>query len=65
MLADRKDVLAPDCEKVFFGLGSDDELDASSPHRFWEGLHPQFSCFVSGTPAPPCPDQRARALRTV
>jgi RTX calcium-binding nonapeptide repeat (4 copies) len=66
VLADRKDVLAPDCEKVFFGLDADKKLDAaSSSHGFWEGLHPQFSCFVLGTPAPPCPDQRARAVRTV
>ena len=45
VLADRKDVLAPDCEKVFFGLGSDDELDEDIPPSFWEGLHPQFRRF--------------------
>ena len=42
VLADRKDVLAPDCEKVFFGLGSEDEFIASIPQSFFEGLHPEF-----------------------
>ena len=42
VLADRKDVLADDCEKVFFGLGSEDEFIASIPQSFFEGLHPEF-----------------------
>jgi Ca2+-binding RTX toxin-like protein len=42
VLADRKDVLADDCEKVFFGFGSEDEFFASIPQSFWEGLHPEF-----------------------
>ena len=42
VLADRKDVLADDCEKVFFGFGSEDEFFASIPQSFFEGLHPEF-----------------------
>ena len=42
VIADRKDVLAPDCEKVFFGFGSEDEFIASIPQSFFEGLHPEF-----------------------
>jgi Ca2+-binding RTX toxin-like protein len=46
VLADRKDVFALDCEKVFFGLGSDDEFIASIPQSFFEGLHPKFLEFL-------------------
>ena len=46
VIVDRKDVLAPDCEKVFFGLGSEDEFIASIPQSFFEGLHPQFFEFL-------------------
>ena len=46
VIVDRKDVLAPDCEKVFFGLGSEDEFLASIPQSFFEGLHPQFFEFL-------------------
>ena len=46
VLADREDVLAPDCEKVFFGLGSEDEFLASIPPSFFAGLHPQVFRFV-------------------
>ena len=46
MIVDRKDVLAPDCEKVFFGLGSEDEFIASIPQSFFEGLHPQSLQFL-------------------
>ena len=46
VIVDRKDVLAPDCEKVFFGLGSEDEFIASIPQSFFEGLHPQFFQFL-------------------
>ena len=46
VLADRKDVLADDCEKVFIGLGSEDEFFESIPQSFFAGLHPQFIRFV-------------------
>jgi hypothetical protein len=42
VLADRKDVLADDCERVFIGFGSEDEAFASIPQSFLEGLHPEF-----------------------
>jgi Ca2+-binding RTX toxin-like protein len=42
VLADRKDVLADDCERVFIGFGSEDEFIASIPQSFVEGLHPEF-----------------------
>ena len=42
VIVDRKDVLADDCEKVFFGLGSEDEFIESIPQSFFEGLHPEF-----------------------
>jgi hypothetical protein len=41
VLADRKDEVAPDCEKVFVGLSSLEEWLASIPQSFWEGL-PEF-----------------------
>lgn len=46
VIVDRKDVLAPNCEKVFFGLGSEDEFIESIPQSFFEGLHPQFFQFL-------------------
>jgi hypothetical protein len=48
VIADREDVLAPDCEKVFFGLGSEDEFIESIPDSFFAGLHPQFFGIVFG-----------------
>jgi hypothetical protein len=42
VIADRKDVLADDCERVFIGFGSEDEFIASIPQSFLEGLHPEF-----------------------
>ena len=42
VLADRADVIAPDCEKVFVGLASADAFFESIPESFWEGLPPQF-----------------------
>jgi Ca2+-binding RTX toxin-like protein len=42
LIVDRKDVVAPDCEKVFFGFGSEDEFIESIPQSFFEGLHPEF-----------------------
>ena len=41
MIVDRKDVVAPDCEKVFFGPASEDEFIESLPQSFFAGLHPQ------------------------
>jgi Ca2+-binding RTX toxin-like protein len=46
LIVDRKDVVAPDCEKVFFGFGSEDEFIESIPQSFFEGLHPQFLQFL-------------------
>jgi hypothetical protein len=42
VLADRKDKLANDCERVFIGFGPEDEFGASIPQSFFEGLHPDF-----------------------
>ena len=41
VIADRTDVIAPDCERVFFGRRHIDEWFESIPESFWEGL-PQF-----------------------
>ena len=38
VLVDRKDVVAPDCEKVFVGLSSSDAFNNSIPESFFEGL---------------------------
>ena len=46
VLADRKDVLAPDCEKVFFGLGSLKSFEESISQSFFEGLHPRACKFL-------------------
>jgi Ca2+-binding RTX toxin-like protein len=43
VLADRQDVIAPDCERVFIGVASFDAFFESIPQSFFEGLHPQFS----------------------
>jgi Ca2+-binding RTX toxin-like protein len=43
VLADRKDVIAPDCERVFISFASFDAFFNSIPQSFFEGLHPQFS----------------------
>jgi len=42
VIVDRKDVVAPDCEKVFFGPASEDEYLESIPQSFFPGLHPQI-----------------------
>jgi Ca2+-binding RTX toxin-like protein len=42
VLADRADVVAPDCEKVFIGPAAADEFFNSIPQSFIEGLPPQF-----------------------
>jgi Ca2+-binding RTX toxin-like protein len=41
-LADSKDVVAPDCEKVFIGPAAADRFFNSIPQSFIEGLPPQF-----------------------
>ena len=40
VFADRDDTLAPDCERVFIGSGSEDEFFESFPESFFEGLPP-------------------------
>jgi Ca2+-binding RTX toxin-like protein len=42
VLADSKDVVAPDCEKVFIGPAAVDRFFNSIPQSFIEGLPPQF-----------------------
>ena len=42
VLADRADIVAPDCEKVFVRERKFDAFFESIPESFWEGLHPQF-----------------------
>jgi hypothetical protein len=38
VLADRKDVIAPDCEKVSFGLASEEAFFETIPQSFDKGL---------------------------
>jgi len=40
VLADRKDTVARDCEKVFVGLDSADKFFESIPRSFFRGLPP-------------------------
>ena len=40
VLADRKDVVAPDCERVFVGAAAEEEFRESIPLSFFEGLPP-------------------------
>jgi Ca2+-binding RTX toxin-like protein len=42
VLADSKDVVAPDCEKVFIGPAAADRFFNSISQSFIEGLPPQF-----------------------
>ena len=42
VLADRADVVSPDCEKVFMGTAAADKFFNSIPQSFIEGLPPQF-----------------------
>jgi len=39
---DSKDVVAPDCERVFRGLASGEAFFESIPQNFFEGLNPDF-----------------------
>jgi hypothetical protein len=41
VLADRADVVTPDCEKVFLGPAAEDEFSNSIPESFIEGLNPE------------------------
>ena len=41
--ADREDLVAPDCERVFLGFASADRFFRSIPERFFAGLHPRFT----------------------
>jgi len=43
VLADRADVVAPDCERVFVGARKGDAFFESIPESFFPGLHPIFS----------------------
>jgi len=43
VMSDGKDVVAPNCEKVFVGLGSFEEFVVSIPQDFFEGLPPPFN----------------------
>ena len=40
VLADRTDVIAPDCERVFFGRRNIGAFFEDIPQSFWEGLPP-------------------------
>ena len=40
VFADRKDVIAPDCERVADRVSEFEELFESIPESFWEGLAP-------------------------
>ena len=42
VLADKEDVIAPDCEKVFIGLGSQEAFFESIPESFFDGLNPEI-----------------------
>ncbi len=42
VFANRKDVVAPDCERVADRVSEFDALFESIPQSFWQGLHPQF-----------------------
>jgi len=42
VLADREDVVAPDCERVFVGLRNADAFGDSIPQSFFNGLNPEI-----------------------
>ena len=42
VFADKKDLVAPDCEKVARTPSEFEELSESIPQSFWEGLPPSF-----------------------
>jgi len=41
VLADRADMVAPDCERVFVGERNAEAFYESIPESFWEGLNPE------------------------
>jgi Ca2+-binding RTX toxin-like protein len=41
--ADRDDLIAPDCERMFVGARKGDAFFESIPESFFEGLHPKFT----------------------
>jgi RTX calcium-binding nonapeptide repeat (4 copies) len=48
VLADRKDLVVPDCERVFIGFGSEDEFFASIPQSFCRGLLVDICSLLTG-----------------
>jgi hypothetical protein len=56
VLADRKDVVAPDCERVTVGLRNGEAFYGSIPQSFWDGLAPPF-----GPQYPSEPEDYAKA----
>jgi hypothetical protein len=56
VLADRKDVVAPDCERVSVGLRNGEAFYDSIPQSFWDGLAPPF-----GPQYPSEPEDYAKA----
>jgi hypothetical protein len=56
VLADRTDVIADDCEKVFVGRRSIDAFFGSIPQSFWDGLAPPW-----GPQYPSEPEDYAKA----
>jgi hypothetical protein len=47
VFADRKDMVAPDCEKVADRVSEFDQVGNSIPQSFWAGLPPPFAQFPS------------------
>jgi hypothetical protein len=43
VIADKEDVVAPNCEKVFVGLGACEGFVVFIPQSFFEGLPPPFN----------------------
>jgi hypothetical protein len=43
VIVNRKDIVAPDCEKVFIGRSSFDAWVEAIPESFFEESHPQFA----------------------
>ena len=48
VLADRKDVVSGNCERVFIGFGSEDEFFASIPQSFCRGLLVDICSLLTG-----------------
>ena len=56
VIADSKDVVAPDCERVTVGLRNGEAFYGSIPQSFWDGLAPPF-----GPQYPSEPEDYAKA----